>query len=176
MRFKQFIENDEKKVIDATDKFKQKRSDDFSTKVQSVVDGIPNTFKKQADLEKHVANELERINNEMNERLKKYMLKLAPVRAAFREGVSIPDLIYFNNEPGDDHYDMAKKFMDEHGQEVIDTVEYALRQLQDLKRWADSEKWPAGPASLMRDTRFGYALHHISQGVLPVLRQMVKHD
>jgi hypothetical protein len=169
MRFKPFIEN----VIDADDDFKKKRSDDFRKKIQSIADDLPNAFQKQEELEKYVDDQLVVLRAKMNDSLKRYRLELAPIAKEYQANTTIPDLIYFNNDPRDEHYDLAKQFMDKHGEVVLKAVEDYIDGMKVLKKWSDEQKWPTGQDSLSRFTKYRYDIHHALQSLLPTIKRMM---
>jgi len=161
MRFKTFLEN----VLDASEKFKKKQVDNFEKRVNGVALNLPNTFFKQDQQEAHVNNEIVKLKNHANTKMRKYRLMLAPILKEYPKDHSILDLFGAFEDPdflssvGFKYEDreIMLDFVRAHGQDVELIIDELIKGLGDIKKWSDEQYWSSGDDSLNRYTNFGQA-------------------
>ena len=160
-------------VVDGSDRFKAKRSGDFVAKLQGMAADMPNTFNHQADLERHVAAELDRIQVASDKALHTHILELGPIRHEYIAGTSVLNMLYYTSDPQDEHYPLAKAFVDKHGKEVQAAIDSELKAMKELAAWSAEQKWPTGANSLTRYTKYGSALHLLNFGIIPAIKRLM---
>ena len=153
-------------IIDASNDFKKKRSNDFTKKIQNVLSDIPNVFQHQRDLEEHVSNSIQSLQANINKRMTKYRLQLAPVLKEYHNSMFIPLVFYFNED------DLVTSFLKEHGDEMLDLMKIYEDGLNNLKNWSKEQNWPTGTNSLTKYTNFRYAVREASDIVNAIKKAM----
>jgi hypoxanthine phosphoribosyltransferase len=130
----------------------------FHTKVRDAVESIPGVFKRQAELEKWMATELQRIQDSTDKMFEKYRKALGPITKWFNDRVSIMnmfetiiscqgnprelDSLGLNEKKAKAAVEFAGDFLDDHRDDIEDVLVSWGHSLEKLKQEANAEKWP----------------------------------
>lgn len=157
------------KVIDASNKFKQKRSQDFQKKVVDVVDQIPNAFRTQEENEEWFAKQIQdiwRVGDDAFGGKKRVRLLLAPLYDDGFDSVEYPglfEILYFSSSTiggvtTEEQVRFAANFVKKNIDIIQDALDTAKHMFVELEQEADKMTWPA---PWRRYTRWGYEKRHL---------------
>lgn len=141
--------------IDAKKRFAKKRANDFSKKIQHLVDDTPNIFERQSEQEKYINDRLDAVMLVPNKFVSQKRMRLAVPDAfgdnEFDQSASVFDIINLS-DPQDYYYDSLKAFAKANAEQLLNAHEHMKFMLLEIETDADAMDWPA---PWRRYTRWG---------------------
>lgn len=161
-------------VVDAQDRFKQKRSDDFSAKVAGFASDVPNVLARENELEQQVRSEVQQIETRANALLKPHLLQIAQLRKEYQPSTQILDILSFeliSEYPNNKR--LARSFINQHIDLVLRAATQQYDELKQLVTKFDAENWPVGK-SWTRYAGIDYDRHKM-RGLVDEFAQIKSH-
>ncbi len=152
-------------------KSKAAKDGEFADKIKSIHSELPNALKKQAELEKWVKAEAERIRALAAKMLAPHLHEISDLMALYRKDVNPLDVLTFHMtnkyvQSEDAHLTkIADDFIAAHREDIADVLKVMQVETSKLKDKALAEKWPIGVTNIMRYTELGRLtaeVHHLT--------------
>jgi hypothetical protein len=161
---KQFIRET---VVDASDKFAQKRKNDFSAKIRGIAKDFPSILANQNIQEKELNDEMKKIihmgDNLLGSRARTFM-SIAPAARHFNEHTPIIHVLqYTSEEDGHEATEAVEKFISDNLSEIKELINRMKSEAYDLEKRADSMEWAAPWRRYTQWPSFISGIHHFDR-------------
>lgn len=133
-------------VIDASDRFKKKSSDDFRNKISKIVGSIPDMLEKHAEIERNVNKELASIEEIPHKFVSQRKFRFA-VPLAFEEidgwstDVSV-FIVISHTYPKSSDYEQIKAFVSRNSDAFLTSINAIDSTIKEIETRAVHENWP----------------------------------